>query len=270
MSTIQWGTPKITVEKMLDPNPNLHLKNAEIALKDGRYENALEEIEYAYMLANGNYEVVKQCQKVKDVLYKIGYLRNEKNRHFSETINKMFSKASSNQSVKTEKITSQAVPSNFAKTIYDYQSYVEELKRYYEKYRDEMFYPSKLEDFRKTHPEIERLNISKDDIAEDLRKIRTNFSKLSFNQSIDLMQIKSKPVFSSEELIGRIQQIDINASIGTIISNEKIYEIIFSKSAFINFPKGIPSVNDIVLFTSQLVNGRLYASNLRYKWSSIK
>ena len=86
MSEIQWENSKITIEKILDPNPNLHLKNAEIALKDGRYENALEEIEYAYMLANGNYEVVKQCQKVEDVLYKIGYLEEECNNCIDDII----------------------------------------------------------------------------------------------------------------------------------------------------------------------------------------
>lgn len=68
MSDVQWGNMKVTEEMVLDDNPNVHLKNAEDALRRKNYDEARKHIEYARSVANGNPEVEQQCKRVLDAL----------------------------------------------------------------------------------------------------------------------------------------------------------------------------------------------------------
>lgn len=70
--------------------------------------------------------------------------------------------------------------------------------------------------------------------------------------------------FSSTDLTGVIKSFDYSVNVGTIVSNGKTYKIIFSKNAFKGFPNNMPKINDKVVFTSQAINGHLYASDIRY------
>lgn len=63
-----WGNEKITEERVLDDNPNVHLKNAETALRNKEYSEAKKYIGYARSVSNGNPEVEKQCKRVLDAL----------------------------------------------------------------------------------------------------------------------------------------------------------------------------------------------------------
>lgn len=67
------------------------------------------------------------------------------------------------------------------------------------------------------------------------------------------------------DLQGEIRQLELNSNIGSIIDdNGCIYDIIFTPNTFKGFPNNMPKVNDQVMFTKKSVNGRLYASNIRY------
>lgn len=63
-----WGKPHITVEKILDNNPNLHLQNAEDALKKRNFQDAARHIEYARQTSNGREEILKQCLSVMQII----------------------------------------------------------------------------------------------------------------------------------------------------------------------------------------------------------
>lgn len=76
MSSVQWGTPTITVEKVLDSNPNVHLMNLEDALRQKRYDEAVAHLKYAWTVANDNQEVKEQCLEVLKVLKKLGYAKD--------------------------------------------------------------------------------------------------------------------------------------------------------------------------------------------------
>ncbi len=72
--------------------------------------------------------------------------------------------------------------------------------------------------------------------------------------------------FCSSDLTGIINNLELNSNVGSIIDdNGLVYNIIFSKNSFKYFPNNTPKVNDKVIFTSQAVNDRLYANNIRYK-----
>lgn len=72
--------------------------------------------------------------------------------------------------------------------------------------------------------------------------------------------------FCSSDLTGIINNLELNSNVGSIIGdNGLVYNIIFSKNSFKYFPNNTPKVNDKVIFTSQAVNDRLYANNIRYK-----
>lgn len=71
MAGSPWGVPNITHEKVLDENPNLHLKNAENAIKERNIQEALRHIGYAEQTANGRKEILEQCSKVKRLLARI-------------------------------------------------------------------------------------------------------------------------------------------------------------------------------------------------------
>lgn len=71
--------------------------------------------------------------------------------------------------------------------------------------------------------------------------------------------------FVSEQLIGTIKKFDNSNKIGTIVNNNYTYEIIFQRNFNYNsFPNHMPKVNDKVIFQSQAINGKLYASNIEY------
>lgn len=75
MNAIQWGTPSITVEKVLDRDPKVHFMNLEDALQQKRYEDAITHLEYAWKVSYGK-EGKKQCLQVLQVLHKIGYAKD--------------------------------------------------------------------------------------------------------------------------------------------------------------------------------------------------
>lgn len=68
MAANPWGKPTITVEKVLDNNPNLHLQNAENALRERNFQDAARHIEYAKQTANGREEILKQCFSVMQLI----------------------------------------------------------------------------------------------------------------------------------------------------------------------------------------------------------
>lgn len=71
--------------------------------------------------------------------------------------------------------------------------------------------------------------------------------------------------FLSKEMIGVVKSYDVNAYIGEIDSGGKIYEMIFNATTkFHDFPKGYPLVGNKVIFISQKINEKLYASDIEF------
>lgn len=55
-------------EKVVDTNPNIYLERAEENLKNGRYDEALEEASLAVKYSNNNQRVIDQYNRIKNVL----------------------------------------------------------------------------------------------------------------------------------------------------------------------------------------------------------
>ncbi len=70
-------------------------------------------------------------------------------------------------------------------------------------------------------------------------------------------------IFCSRTLDGMIEEFDIKTYIGKIKSGNEFYEIIIQPITKLKeFPKGYPFSGDKVTFLSQMINGKLYASNI--------
>ena len=70
-------------------------------------------------------------------------------------------------------------------------------------------------------------------------------------------------IFCSRSLEGTIVEFDIKTYIGKIKSGNEFYEIIIQPITKLKeFPKGYPFSGDKVIFLSQMINGKLYASNI--------
>lgn len=76
MSSVQWGIPSITVEKVLDSNPNVHLLNLEDALRQKQYDEAVVHLKYAWSVGKDNEEVEQQCLEILRALKKLGYAKD--------------------------------------------------------------------------------------------------------------------------------------------------------------------------------------------------
>lgn len=85
--------------------------------------------------------------------------------------------STSNASSETTTATEQPMTANDnilneARTITDYQSYMEVLKQYYLEYKEEIFLPSKIQNFIDEYQLDSKLGIHSDDVMKDLWKIR--------------------------------------------------------------------------------------------------
>ena len=75
MGSAQWGKPVITVEKVLDSNPNIHLMNLEDALRKKRFDEAVMHLEYAWEVGREDEKVKQQCLEILKLLKQLGYAK---------------------------------------------------------------------------------------------------------------------------------------------------------------------------------------------------